>query len=148
MDPEGRQEQVGRVQCLLYMDRFCSTLKFCVHKGPIFYNDIFSHQSEPHSKSSHRGRCSLSQPGSQETKSQPQFSLARRPPPEGHPASPPVTPCITVLAQSHARRSLAGSTGLTVPRQLREGSDFVLVRRTGKGRQQRVKAGFSTHSST
>lgn len=37
-----------------------------------------------------------------------------------------------------------GSAGLTVPRQLREGSDFVLVRRTGKGRQQRVKTGFLT----
>ena len=29
-------------------------------------------------------------------------------PPECHPASPQVTPCITVLAQSHARCSLAG----------------------------------------
>ena len=126
------------------MDHVCSALKVCVHKGPIFYNDIlFSHQSEPHSKSSRREHCSLSQPGSQESKSQPQFSLARCP---QHVTLPPLKSLHAPLSQPRAMQSAVwqGSAGLTVPRQLREGSDFVLVRRTGKGRQQRVKTGFLT----
>ena len=104
---------------------------------------FFSHQSEPQSKSSRREHCSLSQPGSQETKSQPQFSLARHP---QHVTLPPLKSLHAPLSQPRAMQSTVwqGSAGLTVPRQLREGSDFVLVRRTGKGRQQRVKTGFLT----
>lgn len=136
-----------RARGLSCMDHFCSALKFCVHKGPFSTNSsLTAHQLEPHNEPLPKGRSSLSQPGSQETKPRPQFSLARRPQ-RCCPASPQVTPCI-VLAQSHARCSWRGSAGLTVPRRLREGSDCVLVRRTGKGRQQRVKTGFLTHGST
>lgn len=146
--PEGRQEQVGRVSSVfLYMDRslLCTCVPVFIAGLHFLHNDFsFTHQSEPHSKSPLLwGHCSLSQPGELQKLGaaapvQPGQTL-----PEGHPASPPVTPCITVLAQSHARRSLVAGTGLTVLDSSGKAPILALVRRTGKGRQQRGRQAFN-----